>query len=95
MAYCVQDQRISNFQKGTYKTNPFNFELFNISTIRIYIDREQAPAKPLKLSLSENDKTYLESYQTLFTGTGKYHDDSGNVITHNIIMGAMVSLCLI
>jgi hypothetical protein len=66
---------------GSYTANPFNMDLFSISSIGEYIDGEQMPSKPLKLTLTGNDKKYLESFQTLFTGTGKYHDDSGNHIT--------------
>lgn len=66
---------------GNLKMNPFNLKLFDISSIGVYVDGEQAPCKPLKLSLSGNDKKFLESYQTLFTGTSKYHDDAGNMIT--------------
>lgn len=68
---------------GSYIHNPYNIELFSISSIGVYIDGEQSPSKPLKLSLVGNDKKYLESFQTLFTGTGKYHDDSGNHITRS------------
>lgn len=72
---------------GNYKMNPFNMKLFNISSIGIYVDGEQSPSKPLKLNLSGNDKKFLESYQTLFTGTGKYHDDAGNQITRTDYYG--------
>lgn len=68
---------------GSYTKNPFNMDLFSISTIGVYVDGEQTPCKPLKLNLTGNDKKYLESYQTLFTGTSKYHDDAGNQITRN------------
>ena len=53
------------------------------TSIGVYVDGEQTPSKPLKLNLTGNDKKYLESFQTLFTGTGKYHDDAGNHITRD------------
>lgn len=68
---------------GSLTLNPFNMDLFSISTLGVYVDGEQTPAKPLKLNLTGNDKKYLESYQTLFTATGLFHDDSGNEITRN------------
>ena len=73
----------SSATNGDYTKNPFNMDLFNLSTIGVYIDGEQTPSKPLKLKLSGNDMKYLEGFQTLFTGTGKYHDDSGNQITRS------------
>jgi hypothetical protein len=66
---------------GKYTLNPFNMDLFSISSIGVYVDGEQMPSKPLKLKLTGNNTRYLESFQTLFTGTGKYHDDSGNHIS--------------
>ena len=71
----------SSATNGDYKKNPFNMDLFKLSTIGVYIDGEQTPCKPLKMKLDGDDKKYLEGFQTLFTGTGKYHDDSGNQIT--------------
>lgn len=73
----------SSATNGSYTSNPFNMDLFSISSIGVYVDGEQTPSKPLKLNLTGDDKKYLESFQTLFTGTGKYHDDAGNQITRD------------
>jgi len=70
----------SSASNGNLQHNPFNMELFGVQSVGLYIDGEQAPAKPLKLKLTGTNKKYLESYQTLFTGTGKYKGDSGNSI---------------
>jgi len=70
----------SSASNGSLTRNPFNMELFGISSIGVYVDGEQIPGKPLKLKLSGTSKKYLEGYQTLFTGTGKYNNDSGNNI---------------
>ena len=68
---------------GSYTSNPFNMSLFSISSIGVYVDGEQAPGKPPKLNLTGNDEKYLEGYQTLSTGTGKYHDEAGNQISRS------------
>ncbi|KAK3736565.1 hypothetical protein QZH41_003140 [Actinostola sp. cb2023] len=73
----------STATNGNYTSNPFNMDLFSISSIGVYVDGEQMPSKPLKLNLTGTNKMYLESFQTLFTGTGKYHDDAGNLITRD------------
>ncbi|KAK3706235.1 hypothetical protein QZH41_000390 [Actinostola sp. cb2023] len=73
----------STATNGSYTSNPFNMDLFSISSIGVYVDGEQSPSKPLKLNLTGTNKMYLESFQTLFTGTGKYHDDAGNLITRD------------
>ncbi|KAK3728017.1 hypothetical protein QZH41_000111 [Actinostola sp. cb2023] len=73
----------STATNGSYTSNPFNMDLFSISSIGVYVDGEQSPSKPLKLNLTGTNKMYLESFQTLFTGTGKFHDDAGNLITRD------------
>jgi hypothetical protein len=46
---------------GSYTLNPFNMDLFSLSSIGVYVDGEQMPSKPLKLKLSGKDKKYLEN----------------------------------
>ena len=73
----------SSAVNGGYRTNPFNFDLFSMSSIGVYVDGEQAPGKPIKLKLTDTGGQFMEAYQTLFTGTGKFHSDQGNNITRN------------
>ena len=57
------------------KKNPFNFQLTQIG---ISVNGEEIPFKPLKLNF--DDKMFVTSYNTLFSGTGKLHGNSGSII---------------
>ncbi|XP_031563671.1 uncharacterized protein F54H12.2-like [Actinia tenebrosa] len=68
---------------GHLKQNPFEFKLFGMSSIGVYIDDEHAGGKLMKLKLTANGGHFIEAYQTLFTGTGKFRLDNGNSITRS------------
>ena len=63
---------------GNYKKNPFNFKQYNLSQIGISVNGEEVPFKPLKLNFDE--KLFVTAYNTLFSGTGKLHGNSGSII---------------
>ena len=44
----------------------------------ISVNGEEVPFKPLKLNF--DDKLIVTAYSTLFSGTGKLHGNSGNII---------------
>ena len=71
----------SSAANGSYTTNPFNMDLFLLSSIGVYLDGEQIPSKAIQMKLRGNDKRFLEGFETLFLGTGKFHKDTGNHIT--------------
>ena len=63
---------------GNYKRNPFNFQHYNLTQIGISSSEEEVPFKPLKLNF--DDKLFVTAYNTLFSGTGKLHGNSGSII---------------
>ena len=69
----------NNSYNGNYKKNPFNFKhYYNVTQIGISVNGEEVPFKPLKLNFDE--KLFVTAYNTLFSGTGKLHGNSGSII---------------
>lgn len=64
---------------GNRSFNPFNFQNYNINFLSLYIDGVQIPSKPLQPSFS-TDMLYVDTYQTLFSGTGLHYLNDGNCI---------------
>ena len=75
IAICMMD---NDSYIGNYKKNPFNFQHYNLTQIGISVNREEVPFKPLKLNFDE--KLFLTAYNTLFSGTGKLHGNSGSIM---------------
>lgn len=65
---------------GDRQLNPFNFDNFNINFLCLYVDGVQIPSKPLQPDFKSN-KTYVDCYSTLFSGSGIYFLNEGNNIT--------------
>ena len=63
---------------GNYKKNLFNFQHHSLTQIGISLNGEEVPFKPLKLNF--DDKLFVTAYNTLFSGTGKLHGNSGSII---------------
>lgn len=66
---------------GTMTTNPFEFNHFNLDFLSLYIDGKQIPSKPLQPDYANGN--YVQSYFTLFSGTGIAHADDGNCISRD------------
>ena len=75
IAVCMMDNDSYN---GNYKKNPFNFQHYNLTQIGISVNGEEVPFKPQKLNF--DDKLFVTAYNTLFSGTGKLHGNSGSII---------------
>ena len=75
IAVCMMDNDSYN---GNYKKNPFNFKHYNLTQIGISVNGEEVPFKPLKLNFDE--KLFVTAYNTLFSGTGEFHGNSGSII---------------
>ena len=56
---------------GNYKRNPFDFQHYNLTQIGISVDTIQAT--------ETDDKLIVTAYNTLFSGTGKLHGNSGSI----------------
>ena len=75
IAICMMDNDSYN---GNYRKNPFNFQHYSFTQIRISVNGEEVSFKPLKLNF--DDKLFVTAYNTLFSGTGKLHGNSGSII---------------
>lgn len=64
---------------GTYAKNPFNFQNYSVTQLRVYLDGQQQHIRPLDLNFAESQ--YVSAYMTLFSGTGKQFKDEGNHIS--------------
>ena len=64
---------------GVITKSPFNFKHNSINFMTIYRDGVQIPSKPLQPDFT-NDR-FVRSYVRLFTQTGQYYRDTGNVIS--------------
>ena len=65
---------------GDRTLNPFNFQNYGINYLSLYVDGVQVPSKPLQPSFSANSNMYIDSYHTLYTGTGIHFLNEGNDI---------------
>ena len=75
IAVCMMDNDSYN---RNYKNNSFNFQHYNLTQIGISVNGEEIPFKPLKLDF--DDKLFVTAYNTLFSGTGNLHGNSGSII---------------
>ena len=67
---------------GVVGRNPFNFQHFNLNEIAVYVDgQQQHSIKPLHPDFAHEQ--YINSYLSLFSGTGKINKDDGNNIDRN------------
>jgi hypothetical protein len=71
----------NNAINGNVILNPFNFQHFDMNFFSLYIDGKQIPSKPLQPNIS--DKLYIQSYHSMFSGTGIMNLDDGNCISRS------------
>ena len=64
---------------GAYEQNPFNFEHFNINKLQVQVGSNFYPPTPLTPNFAQNQ--YLQSYYTLFSGTGIFYNNASHTIT--------------
>ena len=54
---------------GTYASNPFKFKHHNLTQVRVYVDGEQIPRKPLFVKFDEaGGQNFIAGFQSLFSG---------------------------
>ncbi len=68
----------SEAYSGSLKRNPFNFAHYETNFLGFYVNGQSRPTHPLQPNFADNN--FIEAYTTLFTGTGKYGQNSGNYI---------------
>lgn len=67
---------------GNFKTNPYNFQHFDLNFLSLYIDGRQIPSKPIQPNFSTS-KLFVHAYHTLYSGTGIHFLNEGNAISRN------------
>lgn len=63
---------------GNKALNPFNFGHYNVNYLSLYIDGIQIPSKPLQPNYEVGE--YVNSYHTLYSGSGIHFLNEGNII---------------
>jgi hypothetical protein len=66
---------------GSYMTNPFRFDHFNLSYFSFYMDGQQIPSKPFTPNFT--DDLFIRTYNSLFDGSGIFYKDVGNNINRD------------
>ncbi len=62
---------------GDYKKNPYNFKNYKVTTVTLTVNGEELPFKQLTLNYKENKESFIQAYNTLFSGTGKMNYNTG------------------
>ena len=79
---------------GTYASNLYNFKHHSLTQVGVYVDGEQIPRKPLFLKFSEpGSQNFIAGLQSIFSGTGKLSQDSGNQINRSDYGSGYTALC--
>lgn len=68
---------------GDFKSNPYNFQNYNVNFFSLYIDGVQIPSKPLQPDYTEGKETSILAYHTLFSGTGIQFLNMGNSVSRS------------
>ncbi len=66
---------------GTYNTNPFHFQHFNLASMGFYINGEPVPHPPLDFDIK--DCEYLRGLLSLYSVTGKVYENTNLPITRD------------
>jgi hypothetical protein len=56
---------------GTYTKNPFDFKNYDITTMRLTVNGDNLPRKPLQLKFGA-ESNYISAFQTLYAGTQRF-----------------------
>lgn len=72
----------ANAFHGTYGSNPYWFQHFNMTQGSISVNGVQIPSEPYQPNWA--NKLYTREYRDLFDNIGISHNDMGNVITPNL-----------
>lgn len=67
---------------GDRAMNPFNFQNYQINYLSLYADGLQVPSKPLQPDFTTANMC-VDSYHTLFSGTGIHFLNEGNCISRS------------
>ena len=80
---------------GSYGTNPYNFQHFNLNKFGVFLDGQQIPLRPLTSKFSEDGgQQYILNYQTLYSGLNKQYKDFGSIVDREDYPNGYCLLCL-
>jgi hypothetical protein len=65
---------------GSANTNPFHFRHFDMTNFVLYVSGFQHPSEPLTMG-SSSPFGATRAYESMFSSTGKHHDDRAHMIT--------------
>ena len=71
----------SDAVRERYTLNPFNFQHYNLNYLQVTVDGIPYPRRALEPAYA--NKLYIDSYLTLFMGTGKWNTNDGNDISRD------------
>src|SRR6266568_8913563 len=66
---------------GNYGRNPFNFQHYDLSQLKVYLDGQSQYVKPLEPNYAAHQ--FVPAYLSLFAGTGKLNKDEGTDISRS------------
>jgi hypothetical protein len=88
---CIVALVNNNAFNGSYPTNPFKFEHYNLSYFSFYMDGQQIPSKPFTPNFEDN--LYIRAYNSLFDGSGIFHKDVGMDISRDDFAKGYCLIC--
>jgi hypothetical protein len=72
---------------GTYKTNPYNFQHFDLNYLCLRVNGEQVPTDPYTPDFE--NLLFMREYREFFDNLGIHHDDTGNIVTPDLYRGGL------
>jgi hypothetical protein len=72
----------SDAYNGDFKRNPFKFHHYNVTDVRVVVDGQTIPGRPLKLDIdAEKGRDFIEAYVNMYDSLGMVGKDYGGGIT--------------
>ncbi|XP_072014879.1 uncharacterized protein F54H12.2-like [Amphiura filiformis] len=80
---------------GSYETNPYNFQHFDLNKFGVFIDGQQVPLRPFTPKFTgDGGQRYILNYQTLFSGLNKLYKNFGGCLDREDYASGYALLCL-
>ena len=67
---------------GTYKTNPYYFETFNLNKIALYVNGDQYPTENIEPDYDTKKNNYVTAYRFFLDQSGLYNSDNNELIDY-------------
>lgn len=83
----------SSSASGSYTSNPFNFQHFNLSQIALKLNQVPVGGSVIQLNYQINSRTVLPAYTRMFEVTNKWMRDSENQLNRDDIAGGNALYC--